>query len=212
MTHFEVVDDARVGAGGFLVLRRLRLRVVRADGTRSAEGLYDFVERPKGLDAVVLALWNRGPDGIVRVLVRDAFRVPLVFGRPDAPAACPSTEVVAGILEAGEEGEDAIAARAVAEAWEEAGVVVAADAVERLGAPLYPTPGMCAEKFVLAACEVADPLAAARPPGDGSPFEEGAQLRWLVLDDAIEACVLGEIEDMKTEVTLRRLRDYLARR
>jgi ADP-ribose pyrophosphatase len=207
----EVIDDRTVGEGGFLTIRRMRLRLVRADGTRSAEGLYDFVERPCGLDAVVLALWSRASDGRVRVLVREGLRVPLVYGRPGAPALRWSTELVAGIIERGEEGDAQVRARAAAEALEEAGLAIAVDAVEPLGAPLYPTPGMCAEKFVLAAAEVEDPSRAVRPAGDGSPFEEGARLTWLDLDEAIARCLRGEIEDMKTELTLRRLRDHLAR-
>lgn len=203
---YEVISDERLGAGGFLRLRRLRLRVVRDDGTRSAEGLYDFVERPMGPDAVVLALWHRAPDG-PRVLLRRAPRVPLWFRDPAAGVA--HAELVAGILESGEEGWPAIQARAAAEAHEEAGVAIAAAEVVRLGAPLYATPGMCAEIFHFVAAEVRDPGAAATPPTDGSPFEEGATLTWLPLDEALRRCGTGEIVDLKTELALRRLRDTL---
>ena len=48
--------------------------------------------------------------------------------------------------------------------------------------------------------------------GDGSPMEEGARTTWLLLDDAIAACVRGELADLKTELGLRRLRDHLASR
>jgi hypothetical protein len=41
-------------------------------------------------------------------------------------------------------------------------------------------------------------------------MEEGAASRWVALDDAIAACVAGAIEDAKTELTLRRLKDRLA--
>jgi ADP-ribose pyrophosphatase len=41
-------------------------------------------------------------------------------------------------------------------------------------------------------------------------MEEGAELRWVALDEAIRLCVAGEIEDAKTELVLRRLRDRLA--
>jgi hypothetical protein len=70
---------------------------------------------------------------------------------------------------------------------------------------------MCAEEFRLAACEVTSEgrARAVEPPLDGSPFEEGARLRWLDLDEAIAACVRGEISDLKTEVTLRRLKERL---
>ena len=203
---YEVVSDERLGEGGFLRLRRLRLRVRRDDRTRSAEGLYDFVERPMGPDAVVLALWHRAADG-VRVLLRVAPRVPLWFRDPAAGAA--HAELVAGILEAGEEGWPAIQARAAAEAHEEAGLRIAAAEVVRLGAPLYPTPGMCAEIFHFVAAEVRDPAAAEAPPTDGSPFEEGAALEWLPLAEALRRCATGEIVDLKTELALRRLSDTL---
>jgi ADP-ribose pyrophosphatase len=55
-----VVDgDERVGDGGFLALRRLRLRNRRADGTTSRGYVCDAVVRPYGQDAVVVAVWAR---------------------------------------------------------------------------------------------------------------------------------------------------------
>jgi ADP-ribose pyrophosphatase len=214
VTAYEVLDDRVVGEGGFLTIRRLKLRLLREDGTRTREGLYDFVLRPMGLDAVVVALWHRTPAG-VEVLVRDGLRVPVHFGRPGAPAeGTPErfTELVAGIIETGEDGEAALKRRAAAEAHEEAGLTVDAEDIALLGAATYPTPGMCPELFHLVACEVSDAQrdAACVPGGDGSPFEEGAEIRWIPLADAIAACVRGEIPDMKTELTLRRLVDHLS--
>ncbi len=203
---YDVISDERLGEGGFLRLRRVRLCVRRADGTRSPEGLYDFVERPMGADAVVLTLWHRAPSG-VRVLLRASPRVPLWFREPALGRR--HVEVVAGILEAGEDDWAAIQRRAAAEAWEEAGLRIAPEAVTRLGARSFPTPGMFSEIFHFVAAEVRDPEAAAHPPTDGSPFEEGAELTWLPLDDAIARCAAGEIPDMKTELALRRLREQL---
>jgi ADP-ribose pyrophosphatase len=144
--------------------------------------------------------------------------VPLAFAESESAEAVSSAglvrgvgcvELVAGILERGEVGIDALRARAVAEAHEEAGLTVAADKVTLLGAPLYASPGMCTEQFHFAVCQVRDPSSAEEPEGDGSPFEEGARLVWRDLDEAIAACVRGEIADLKTEVALRRLRDSL---
>jgi 8-oxo-dGTP pyrophosphatase MutT (NUDIX family) len=206
MDGYDIVSDERIGDGGFLRLRRLRLRVRRADGSLSSEGLYDFVERPMGADAVVLVLWHRAPDG-VRVLLRTAPRVPLWFRDPALGRR--HAEVVAGILEAGEDDWPAMQRRAVAEAYEEAGVRIAAADVTRLGAASFPTPGMFAELFHFAAAEVCDPSAAEPPPTDGSPFEEGATLDWLPLDEALRRCEAGAIADLKTELALRRLRATL---
>ena len=44
---------------------------------------------------------------------------------------------------------------------------------------------------------------------DGSPFEEGARLEWVTLDEALARCADGRIRDLKTEIGLRRLRDEL---
>lgn len=205
---YQIVSDRRLGEGGFLRLRRLTLRVRGEGGWLSDEGTYDFVERPNRPDAVVLALYHRAPSG-VQVLLRAAPRVPVWFADPAAGQAV--TELVAGILEVGEEDWPAIVARAVAEAYEEAGIALDAAEVVRLGAPLYPTPGMCAERFHFVAAEVRHPSAAATPPTDGSPFELGASLEWLPLDAALGRCQQGQIVDLKTELGLRRLREQLDR-
>jgi len=140
------------------------------------------------------------------------------FGRDPAKAPLPEgavqpmlTELVAGIIEAADHGEHGLRMRAAAETHEEAGFVVDPARVELLGAGMYPSPGAMVEKFYFVAVEV-DPVQQVPLPGDGSPMEDGAATRWLDLDDAIAACVRGEITDLKTELGLRRLRDYLRER
>ena len=200
LESIELSKDERIGQGGFLVLRRLRMRLVGADGSRTAEGMWDFVERPAGLDAVVVVLWRKGPE----VLLRSGLRVPLQFGRPE-PQPMLLPELVAGIVENG----DDLRERAAAEALEEAGLRIEARNVELLGPASFPSPGMCAELFNFVCAEVATDASAAPPAGDGSPFEEGARLEWVALDEALRRCAAGEIRDMKTEVGLRRLRERL---
>ena len=114
----------------------------------------------------------------------------------------------------GEMGIEALRRRASEEALEEAGIAVPLTAFEPLGAPFFMLPGIASEKIHLVAGEVARGDGPARAPapgaGDGSPLEEGAQLRWRPLDAAIAACERGEIEDAKTEIALRRLAARLA--
>jgi ADP-ribose pyrophosphatase len=74
---------------------------------------------------------------------------------------------------------------------------------------MFPSPGMCAEQFHFVCAEVPGDAPVVTPSGDGSPFEEGARLEWVPLDEALRRCASGEIQDLKTEVGLRRLRDRL---
>jgi ADP-ribose pyrophosphatase len=213
----EILSDQIIGReGGFLAIRRLRMVNVHADGSKSREYICDYMFRPKGIDAVVVAVWTRAPGGGVRVLLRDGLRPPLHVGRPDADLPVPDgkkylffREVVAGIIENEDKGEEGIRRRAALEVKEEAGYRVPASGVALLGAGTFPTPGAMSERFWLAAVEIFDPDVTRIPDGDGSPMEEGATTMWMDLDEAIGACVRGEIEDMKSELVLRRLRDFL---
>lgn len=211
-----IVDsDELVGGGGFLQIRRLRLRNRRDDGTISAQYVADGVARPYGQDAVIVAVYARTSTGGIDVLLREGMRPTLPFGRNPARAPLPEpppplfvTELVAGILETHDRGEIGLRTRAAAEVAEEGGFVVEPDAVVLLGAGSFPAPGAMFEKFYFTAVEV-DPATQQALAGDGSPMEEGATTRWLALDAALAACVRGEICDLKTEVGLRRLADHL---
>lgn len=211
-----IIDsDERVGDGGFLALRRLRLRNRRVDGSVSGPYVCDAIVRPYGQDAVVVAVYARTPRGI-EAIVRDGLR-PTLIGRDPARAPLPEepcdlffTELVAGIIEDGDKGEAGLRARAAMETEEEAGFTVSPAAIVLLGAGVMPSPGCLTEKFYFAAVEV-DPSAQQPLSGDGSPMEEGARTRWIGIDDAIAACRDGRLPDLKTELGLVRLRDHLAR-
>jgi 8-oxo-dGTP pyrophosphatase MutT (NUDIX family) len=217
VTGFDILSDEVVGQGGFLAIRRVRLKNVHADGTRSREYLVDFVVRPKGLDAVVVVAWHRGSDGRVRVLLRDGLRPPLLLGRPAEAQVVPEArdylffrELCAGIVEKDDRGEAGLLARAALELEEEAGYKVDVGRITRLGAGCFPSAGAMPEKFFLTAVEILDPQAVAPAAGDGSPMEDGSKIEWVDLEEAIAACVRGDLEDCKTELGLRRLRDALA--
>lgn len=212
---FQIDSDQRVGTGGFLEIRRLRMRNRRADGSLSVPYVCDSIVRPYGQDAVVVVVYARTARGL-EVLVRDGLRPPITLGRDATRAPLPEpapglfvTELVAGILEDGDRGEAGLRTRTAAEVLEEAGFVVDTADVQILGAGALPSPGAMVEKFYFTAVAV-EPAAQQPLAGDGSAMEEGARTRWLLLDDAIAACVRGDLADLKTELGLRRLRDALA--
>jgi ADP-ribose pyrophosphatase len=211
----EILEDysarSRVDEG-FLRLKRLRATNRRADGTASREYRIDVIDRPT-LDAVAVCLWARTAAG-VEVLTRRGLR-PAAYFRRGQRAALPEPEyllveeIVAGVLEPGEIGLGALQRRGSDEALEEAGIAVAPEALRPLGGPFFLLPGIASEKIHLLEAEVARPPGTDRydapGEGDGSPLEEGAELEWRPLADAIRACEAGEIEDAKTELAFRRL-------
>ena len=204
----RIQEDRSFGeTEGFLVLRRVGLVNVRDDQTRSKDYVCDFIERPKGLDAVVVVVFEKRATS-AKILLRDGLRPSLSLARDDETRLF-FTEVVAGIIEAGEDSEEDRRRRAAAEVKEEAGFAIEPSELVSLGGKSYPSPGAFPEAFHFYAAAV-DPNDQSPLEGDGSPMEEGASTRWADLDAAILACSKGEIPDLKTEVILRRLRDFLA--
>lgn len=211
----ELVEDRTQASRcdeGFLHVRRLRARNRREDGTASPEYPIDVIERPTQ-DAVAVVLFARGGAG-VEVLLRRGIRPAAYFRRNHEPALPEPRyllieELVAGVLEPGEQGLAALQGRAAAEVREEAGLSVPPERFERLGGPFFMLPGIASEKIHLLAAEVlrGDEAGPFEAPGhgDGSPLEEGAELLWRPLAAAIAACEAGEIEDAKTGIGLRRL-------
>ncbi len=210
VVDLEILEDFSATARcdeGFLHLRRLRCRNLRADGSRSRPYPVDVVDRPVP-DAVAVLLWRRGPQG-VEVLTRRTLR-PAAYFRRDLPLPIPDRapsltveELVAGVLESEDTGTEGLKARAAAEVREEAGYTVSPDAVELLGPAFFMLPGIISEKIHPTAVDVSG-LKAGTPTGDGSPLEEGASLRWWPIHALLAACRSGEVEDAKTELCVLR--------
>lgn len=205
----ELLDAEREGA--FLRLRSVATSLEGADGWVSEEGRWDFVERPRGLDAVIVAVYRRTDDG-PEVLLRNAIRVPAALGGPGAPRgpgrhpAMFIDELIAGIVEPTDVGEDAVRERARVEVEEESGLVVPLASIVPLGARLWATPGLLAEQLHFFACDATSaPTVSAR--GDGSPFEALATITWAPLADAIARIENGHdgVGDLRAELGLRRL-------
>jgi 8-oxo-dGTP pyrophosphatase MutT (NUDIX family) len=210
-----VRDDAaaRRPDDGFLHLRRLTLVNVYGDGARSSPYPCDMVSRARQ-DAVAVVVWGRGGDGQVHVVLRENLRPPVHFRRqktfvqPDAQRYTLIGEIVAGLIEPGDEGPAGVERRAVLEVAEEVGWRVEAADIRSLGAPLFASPGITDEKIHFRHVEV-DLTRRGAPTGDGSVMEEAGRVLVLPLVEALARCRSGAMPDMKTEVGLGRLRDLV---
>jgi ADP-ribose pyrophosphatase len=209
----ELADCELLGDGGFSRLRRCRARNVLEDGSRSPAYTLDMVERPGRADAV--AVLPCGAADPVRVLLRRGLRPALRLARSGQPTregtepGILHLEAVSGILEPADQGEEGLRRRAAAELEEEAGLLVDHGQVQQLGPPVCLSPGLMAERIYF--CWVPARLDArdVRPAGDGSLLEQGAETVVLELDQALEECARGVIQDAKTEIALRRLKQQL---
>ncbi|NOY89856.1 MAG: NUDIX domain-containing protein [Deltaproteobacteria bacterium] len=200
-------DESPPADGGFLRLRRLVLKNHYPAGEESRPYTYDVVERD-ALDAVAIVLIT--DESPLRVCLRSATRPPLLLRRTarlplPADDALSLWEVPAGLVEVRERGEAGLRECASRETLEETGLAVPPDAFERLGRPLFLSPGVLAEQVHFLVATV-DPARAQKPTEDGSPVEERARVRFVSLREAFEALGAGILRDAKTEVALSRLR------
>lgn len=212
----EVVEDRTAGSRadqGFLRVRRLQVRNVYADGTRSVPYACDVVSRAN-VDAVAVMLYAVDGARRVQVVLKAGARPPVWLRRekelvqPDRFTAAAMPEMCAGMLEPVDGTDDGIAQRAAAEALEECGFTVPTADVADLGGSSFPSPGVTDEKVFFRAAPVRlDERGEAG--GDGSVMEEGTEVIVLELRDAIRACRTDVIPDMKTELALLRLCDHI---
>ncbi len=214
VVELEIVEDFTSSARcdeGFLHVRRLRCRNRRDDGTKSPVFRVDVVDRPR-LDAVAVLIHRQGPSGR-ELLLRQNLRPAAYFRKDKAPTVPDGRthlfveEIVAGLLEPSDSGEAGIRVRAAAEVKEESGFEVSPEEIQLLGAPFFVAPGILSEKIFLTAVDVTGKVQG-EPEGDGSPLEEGGVTRFLGIDEALNACRSGVIQDAKTELAIGRLLGY----
>jgi len=207
----EIVEDRSATSRwdeGFLSLRRLRCRNRRSDGSFSPVYRVDVVDRPK-LDAVAVVIYRRRgaqTEVLTRQNLRPAayFRIGKQPAIPDSQTHLRVEEIVAGVLEDSDKGEEGLRMRAALEVGEEVGIQVAPEEIQLLGGPFFVAPGIISEKIFLAAVDVTG-KEQLEPPGDGSPLEEGSMLRWCDAVRLLEECRTGRVQDAKTEIGLTRL-------
>ena len=199
----------------YLELHRLKIKNHYPDGSHSKEYHYETIMR-RHLDAVAVLLFEKGtPEQIIlRRTLRPAIAMRVFRDNPTQKQIFPEKEdpvlleVVAGLLEENDQGEEGIRSRAVKEIWEEGGLKASVNDLISLGKPIFPTPGMNPEKIYLYACPV---ILSNRvnPPGDGSAVEEIGGLVAFDLNESLIQCQKGAIQDAKTEICLYRFQKTL---
>jgi len=209
VTLVRRTDAPPLPGRNFLSLHRLELENAYADGSVSRPYTYEVVLR-RFLDAVALLL-TTGEGRDLLVCLRLCIRPPLLLREgastpfDESPRAPRLWELPAGLIENDDRGDDGIRARAAAEAFEEVGVRIPEEGFALLPGAPFVSPGVLPERIHFVRAVVPRPDEAAIPQGDGSPIEERAEIAWVPIDEALALCDRGEIEDMKTELGLRRL-------
>jgi ADP-ribose pyrophosphatase len=205
----EVEDLSPEDDGGFLRLRRRRLKLKRADRSESEPFVYDHVDR-KALDAVVVAAHYRDEAGERWVYIRSALRPPAAL-RPVELRPLPEKdtlgnlwELPAGLVEPDECSPEGLVRCAARETEEELGFDLPVANYAALGPPTFPSSGVIGERHHFFHVEV-DPGKRDQPSEDGSVLEADAAVVAVPLEEALDLVRQGVIEDGKTEIGLRRL-------
>jgi ADP-ribose pyrophosphatase len=200
---------------GFIKVRRLELKTVYDDGTRSESYRYDVADR-EAIDAVLMVLHAERPGAPEDPLVcmRTALRPPLALRRgralvvPDRRDEPVLWEMPAGLIETDAKGERGVMETASRETEEETGLSVPPDRFARLGVEVFLSPGLVAEKLHVVHARV-DHTKAQKATATET-VEQASRVEWWPLSDALARAARGEVEDCKTELALHRLRALFA--
>ncbi len=185
MKKVEILSGPEVKYEGYFKLTETRLRFRQTDGTMSETVVRLNLDRP---DAASVFLYDPARDRVV--LVRQ-FRYSVYAGGDGGWI----TEIVAGVLDPGDDPEGA----ARREVMEETGYEV--NELERLFA-FYPSPGGSSEKCYLFAAEVDESMK--KKAGGGAPGEgEDIEVLEVSSGEALAMMERGEIIDGKTLVALQ---------
>ena len=184
----------------FLWMRRFSLEIVYTDGTKSAPFVYDCVERKSLHSVVIVAYFYK--DGVPFVFLRSSLRPPIAlqmqYEEPNL------WEIPGGLIDEGESPVEA----AARELEEEMGFRMPVLAFQELGPPTWAVPATIAEHNYYYAVQV-DPTEQRPPSGDGSPLEHGAMILAVSAQTTLQACALGSLPDLKTELALRRFMERI---
>lgn len=211
--RLELIEDIRPPEDerGFMYIRKLRMKARYADGSVSDPFLYFCSDRSR-MDAVVVVPHFTSADGVKHVVLRSCLRPPIaarpmdVRPYPELESLGNLWEVPAGLVEADERTPEGLRSCAARELFEETGYELSPADMQPLGPATFPSAGMIGERHFFFHA-VVDPSRRVSPPEDGSALERAARVESVPLEVALEACRRGEIEDAKTEVGLRRLRE-----
>ena len=115
-----------------------------------------------------------------------------------------------GLVKPGEKTPQGVVTTAQRELLEELGFEVETSQLQSLGPSTFPAPGIVSERLFYFHVAV-DPNQRRAPELDGSPLERFGEVIDVPLSDALAWCTTGGIEDVKTEIGLRRFADIIAR-
>jgi ADP-ribose pyrophosphatase len=213
VVHTETLLDHE--QPGFLSLERRRCHARYPTGEQSRPFTYDHVTR-KAMDAVVIVAYFV-EAGRPKLYLRSCVRPPLSFRAEgqdpmfDSAESPNLWELPAGLIDEQGEFEAAVRGAAARELHEEIGFDIPVAKFELLGAPVYPSPGVLAERQVFTMVEV-DPSTLSTPTEDGSPLEAHGEFVTLGVAEALAACRAGLLPDSKSELGIRRFGELWASR
>jgi 8-oxo-dGTP pyrophosphatase MutT (NUDIX family) len=196
---------------GFLQSKSASCVFTYSNGT-SKEMSIDFVDRNKGLDAVIICAWALIDENYY-IYLRSCIRPALALrdweetGRNETNPLN-QWELPAGLIEQDEKGWHGVMKAASREFKEEIGAYVNPNYFKSLGYPVYSSVGISGERIYFVVTEV-HPKHVETATLDGSALEENGEVVLCLLDTVLSEIDKGTIRDSKTIIGTNRLAKYL---
>jgi len=201
----------QIWENGFFTHHAYLLQNEYEDGILSRPYRNEFFDR-KGLDCVAVLPYRISREGTEVGILR-AFR-PAVYFRSEKEKPLPERnytwiyECVAGSLEPGDIGEEAVRNRVAMELDEETGFCIPPEEFISLGGGIFPSHGQSTEKIFIFAANVTG-VKKGTASGDGSVNESLNTIEFHEINEILSMCRGGQIEDPKIEIGVTRLKNVL---
>lgn len=201
--------------GSFLKIDTNDVRFTYPDQS-TAEMRVDAISRKLPDAVVIIPYFKNEIDNKYYVYLRSCLRTAVAVADYSATMRmndCNGNifELPAGLVDEQETGEYGLKQAVVRELEEEVGFKMDVDSVliNRLGYPMFSSPGIIAERLYFYSVQVS-PNDRGKPTEDGSPLERGGIVELFSLYEALEYIQDGKILDCKTEIGLNRLLTVLS--
>ncbi len=212
----EILSTTTIN-GSFLKIDTNHVKFHYPDGSL-AEMNVDAISRKLPDAVVIIPYFKSETDNKYYVYLRSCLRTAVAVADYSSTMRISNCignlwELPAGLVDEDETGDYGLRLAVVRELEEEVGFKIDVESVliNRLGFPMFSSPGIIAERLYFFSVQV-NPNDRGVPTEDGSPLEKGGIVELFSINEILEYIQEGKVLDCKTEIGINRLYNILSLR